>query len=420
MAKFGRLTDEEAKVYSSALSSAILHFSFTPGIQRGMPWIAPVATMLYPIAVPEHLKSELPTLAVDKDWRLYINFDFFNSLNRDEQVFVLQHEAWHVLFGHHSEELACLPSQERVNLAGDLQINSMLGREFNPTEVHPEALKAEEHKGFWYYYDKLEGKDQNNSSCSGGSGAGNEQPWEEELGEGAPKRAEVEKSEAVKEVARQARAAAANRQAGDGSDTLSRWADEVLAPRVDWRSELKSHVQKISRMKGHGPRATYSRLSRRRGLPGQQGPKSLDSRRLVSPSYRMPLPTVAFAQDTSGSMENTKLAGGLAEVASVLKRVGEVTYFSVDSSIQNAKKIRGVGGVDLQGGGGTDMGEAIRWVKDNYHDILVIVTDGETPWETNPPANTKVIAVILADTHAQAASLCAQAPSYVRTIPVVL
>lgn len=443
MAKLGRLNSEQQQMYVTAVNSAVFNnILYQPEFrQPGQPMISPVLQALYPIPVPDDLKSEMTTLGVDKYWRLYINFDYFGSLNDNERTFVLQHEAWHVLFGHHSEDLTLL-NPMRVNVAGDLQINSMLGKYHTPEGLMtPERFKLEDNQGFWYYFENLPtdkdkqpkqgdgdgeggeggqpGKGQP-GTCSGGSGAGRAQGWEEKLGAGAPKKEKHEQEQARREVAQRVRDAQdGGKMSGFGSSELARWASEILAPKVNWRSELNAVIGLFARLKGHGPRATFSRMNRRRG-PGYLGDKEIVGKRLVSPAMRRPQPTIAFALDTSGSMSENDLAAGVTELKSVIEHAGEVTFFSVDAMITDTQKLRNISAANLTGGGGTDMGEAIRWVNDNYHDILIIATDGYTPWEETPPANTLVIACIIGHSHAETAKLCAEAPDYIRAIPVVL
>jgi len=164
---------------------------------------------------------------------------------------------------------------------------------------------------------------------------------------------------------------------------ILRAAEAVLKPRVDWRSVLRAKVGKALMDLEARERPTYHRPHRRQGalgnvlLPGTYGLK----------------PEVAVVIDTSGSMGERELGQALGELKGILRH-HRPTVYTVDAEVHTAGKVFSLEQVRLLGGGGTDMGLGIeRAVKDG-HDLVVVLTDGYTPWPEKPPRATVVVGLI--------------------------
>ncbi len=121
---------------------------------------------------------------------------------------------------------------------------------------------------------------------------------------------------------------------------------------------------------------------------------------VVLPSLRRPVPAVTIVVDTSGSMSEADLAEAMAEVAGVLRGVGirgnRVTVLSCDAAVHAAQRISRAEELEFAGGGGTDMREGIAaaLAQPQRPDVIVVLTDGETPWP-DEPASTRVIAGLI-------------------------
>lgn len=183
-----------------------------------------------------------------------------------------------------------------------------------------------------------------------------------------------------------------SRSRGTVPGHLARWAEEKLRPKVDWRKELASAVRYAVADVSGASDYSYSRPSRRQGQIGNG--------KVVLPSLRRPIPSVAVVVDTSGSMSDRMLNQALAEVSGVLKSMGQregVTVLSVDSAVNTAKKVFTPRQVQLAGGGGTDMGKGIETAAKlrPTPQVCIVITDGETPWPATPPRGMKVIVVSL-------------------------
>lgn len=172
-----------------------------------------------------------------------------------------------------------------------------------------------------------------------------------------------------------------------------RWAESVLPSRIDWRrvlaAEVRSAVAAISGMVDY----SYRRPPRRAHL----------HRDIVLPALLRPVPQVVIVCDTSGSMHERLLARALAEIEAVLARAGlrqtQVRVLAVDTEVHAATRVSRATQVVLAGGGGTDMGAGIAAaaVLRPRPSIVIVLTDGYTPWPERPPAGIRVVVGLLCE-----------------------
>ena len=120
---------------------------------------------------------------------------------------------------------------------------------------------------------------------------------------------------------------------------------------------------------------------------------------VILPTLQRPIPDVAIVVDTSGSMDDDLLGRALAEVEGVLKRAGlrqcacsRSTPTSTPSATSPAPP-RSL----LAGGGGTDMGEGIAAAAAlrPRPSVVVVLTDGYTPWPDRAPPGMRVVVGLL-------------------------
>jgi predicted metal-dependent peptidase len=101
--------------------------------------------------------------------------------------------------------------------------------------------------------------------------------------------------------------------------------------------------------------------------------------------------------DTSGSMDDHMLAQSLAEVEGVLRGLGvgrrHLRIVCCDAKAFEAQRVMQARDVQLLGGGGTDMGAGLAKAAElrPRPDLVVVLTDGHTPWPPAPPRGIKVI-----------------------------
>lgn len=383
------------------------------------PYLATALFAMNPKAMPG-----IGTMAVDKYWNLYIDPDVLDEWDMDGQVAALIHEVGHLLRDHaaRGEALGVGQREARVwNVAGDAELNDDLVHEgFKlPVEkpVTPSALNLPPHQVVELYYDALlkraeqAEQQQQQGGGHGGQGQGGEGELQppvpggdhQDCGSGADgverdyedKDAQNGENGSVNEIqgelirrktAEDIREAvrSGGEEAGRVPGSWQRWAEELLRPRVDWRKSLAASCRRAIASVSGAHDYSYSRPSRRR-LPG-----------VVLPSMRRPLPEVAIVVDTSGSMGDELVAEALAEVEGICKAAvggGGVRVIAVDAAVQTVKRVLSAKQVELAGGGGTDMGVGLAHAVSlrPRPDVVVVLTDGYTPWPPSPPAGVKVV-----------------------------
>ncbi len=190
---------------------------------------------------------------------------------------------------------------------------------------------------------------------------------------------------------------------------LQRWATSVLAPVVDWRRELLSVTRRVSAHVAGMRDYSYARPSRRSAsTPG-----------VVLPAMRQPRPPrAAVVVDTSASVTEEMLGRVQAETEAVLRRShgGAVQVIACDAAAGRVQRVRRVQDVVMVGGGGTDMrvGIAAAAALRPKVDLVLVATDGDTPWPQQPPPENPDAAyvVLLLDGEREGV------PGWMRTIVV--
>jgi Mg-chelatase subunit ChlD len=170
-----------------------------------------------------------------------------------------------------------------------------------------------------------------------------------------------------------------------------RWSQDVLEPTVAWEPLLAAAVRRAVAWTNGNTHYTYTRRSRRQSaLPD-----------VVLPGTRRPVPNVAFVVDTSGSVDDSLLGRALGEVDGALRGLGvsgsSVTVIACDAAVQTMTRVRTARDAKLAGGGGTDMRVGLSAAAElrPRTDVVIVFTDGYTPWPETGPPGTAVIAALL-------------------------
>lgn len=178
-------------------------------------------------------------------------------------------------------------------------------------------------------------------------------------------------------------------------DSLKRWADGFLAPpKIPWRTKLARLVRSSVAWRPGAVDHRWDGPGRRQAGLGYGPGKP------VMPRLRQPVPRVAVAVDTSGSMGQQEMTDALRETRGVLVAVGaEVDFVSCDSQIGGLGKIRKIEDVAglLKGGGGTDFNPVFEALEKRRPrpEVLIFVTDGQGPAPELPPVWCKTIWVLV-------------------------
>ena len=366
-----------------------------------MPYFAHALFAMQPVAAPG-----LDTFAVDRNWRLYMDPALLTGPGAwpaATTAAVVLHESGH-LIRDHDGRTGSLPAPVHPlgwNLATDAEINDDLiaaGTPLPEGAVTPGTLGLPDQGLAEDYYAQLvrsaslDRFDDGGPGCGSGSGGPPvpcEVPWEAAAGMPGLGTAEAD---LVRRAVAQDVKAAGGRGRGTMPAGLDRWATGMLAPpTVSWQQVLRGAVR--AAITGEAGRAdyTYRRPSRRR-VPG-----------VILPAMRGVSLAVAVVVDTSGSMGQSQLDAALSEIGGVLATSGvsrdHLHVLACDAAAAAPQRIRSVSGIRLTGGGGTDMRvgiDAAAGLRPEPN-VIIVLTDGDTPWPEHPPRPRLVCAVISPD-----------------------
>jgi predicted metal-dependent peptidase len=357
---------------------------------RVRPYLATALFALHTVESPE-----VPTMAVDRHWRCYVSPAFVDRTPVEELAGVWVHEVSHLLRDHHGRGdrvarergLTGVGDRLRMNIAADCEINDDVygdGLVRPRGAVRPGRLRLPEGQLMEEYLSGISlgplTLDLSWLDC--GSGAdGLERAWD--LGpEGADGLSEQERDAVRFRVAQGIRA-----RPGDTPRGWRRWAEEAFHPPQPWRELLGAALRAAVSGAGAGDDYSYGRPSRRSaGVPGA-----------VLPSLRRRPPRVCVIIDTSGSVSDEELGSALLEVAAISRAVGGrrdlVHVLSCDAAAGVVRPLCRAEGIPLVGGGGTDLRAGFEKALRSRPrpDVVVALTDGQTPWPSaRPPCRTVV------------------------------
>lgn len=394
-----------------------------------------MATIIYSLRIVETSPEELSTMAVDRRWRMYYSPYFVMQMPAEELATVLIHEAMHCMF-RHNERLRDFPREEvdsdnerttralAWNLAGDCAINDIIdqqGMQF-PELIPPVRFSDLEDSGavaeqitetnmqliLRYLLEvqraAAEGGDDESAAravaheghdCGSASGG---DPRSYEVPDTDAEAPAVDEMEQERIRDRCAVEIAARR--GTVPVGVARWADAHLNPVIDWRKQLAVHVRaSIANIAGRRD-YTYMKPSRRQSALASTGST------VVLPAMCQPAPPrVTVVADTSGSIGTDELNRYVAELQGMVRAVGVRHGFQVipcdyvayaPIRIRNANDLQQI---NFQGGGGTNMcaGIAAALQGRPAPHIVVVLTDGFTPWPDVDPSPSTHFIVMLTD-----------------------
>ncbi|MET7281982.1 VWA-like domain-containing protein [Kribbella sp. NPDC005582] len=333
------------------------------------------------------------TMAVDPHWRCYVAPGFVARTPVEELAGVWVHEVSHLLRDHHSrgerfarEHEAYGPGERlRRNIAADFEINDDIYGDGLPQPTGavlpsmlglPAGLLMEE----YLRTTSMSGLAPELAWLDCGSGAdGQARPWE--LGPNGAHGLSKHEQDAVRfRVAEGIKG-----RPGTAPDGWRRWADEAFHPPQHWRQLLGAAVRSAATAAGAGDDHSYRRPSRRSAaVPG-----------VLLPSLRRTPPRVCVVIDTSGSVSDSELGSALLELAAISRTLGGrrdlLSVISCDAAAGVAVPICRAENIELIGGGGTDLRTGFAQALRTRPDVIVALTDGQTPWPSMPPPCRTVI-----------------------------
>lgn len=233
-----------------------------------------------------------------------------------------------------------------------------------------------------------------------GSGGGRALPIEDDiakelgLGEAGRTPAQVRASqrrmaEAIRDAVEKGR--------GNVPSGLARWAEEHLRPaKIDWRQKLAQVARNAVAYRPGAVDYSYRRPSRRQAAFGFGPGKP----RL--PAMVRPVPRVAVAIDTSGSMSARDLGEAVSEADGVMKALGaEVGFIACDAEVGAVMQVRNAQELmqHLVGGGGTDFRPVFKAAAKMRPapEVVIFATDGYGPAGHAPPAGMRVVWLLIGE-----------------------
>jgi len=317
--------------------------------------------------------NTIPTAATDMKV-VYYNEEFINSLETDVVMFVIVHEIMHMMFKHGLRRRG--RDMDRWNIACDHAINIILkdaGFSLWPhayCDVKFRGMGAEE------IYDILEDEDKKQNGgaskpCDGGFGGGDLKD--------PPLMDEVEAAEVERKID-QNMAQAVAQAAGNIPKALDIIIKSLLDKRESWEDHLREFMTRIS----HDDES-WSRRNRRFTM-------------ILPTRWSMSMGEVVIIGDTSGSMMMAKV---LDKVAAQINQIVEQTkpertrVVWADAQDCNLEEVFEEGEeifLNPKGGGGTDMRLPLAFVEQYGPEVVLLITDGETPWPKEPTPYPLIVA----------------------------
>lgn len=325
----------------------------------------------------------IKTVAVDEYWRLYYNPAYLARLTSEIAGAIIgAHEVEHLLRNHMARRKIAQAEPETWNIAADAEVNDDVPEsELPPGSVRPAMLKEPDGLLAEEYLDAA-GDFKNTMRAQCGSGSGGEkldcERDDEEGGVPTIKTADAERLRAS--VARDVLEWEKNKRGTVPAGILV-WANDFIkTPKTDWRSIFAQKIKKTAREFERGRTDyTWSRLPRRQNA------------NFLRPGPVAGKPKIGIVVDTSGSMsdQGPEILGHVYKICRESSNT-RVRIWACDTEpVEIFQRIR----PKFVGGGGTDLRPAVK-LADETSDVVVVLTDGETPWPTTPPKKQTIVFVL--------------------------
>jgi len=354
---------------------------------------------------------ELGRVVIDRWWRVHADPAVVGSATAAELGGELVHLTTHVLRDHagRADTVGLADEAERHHWvdSGDAEIADDYPSELERVSASVEGadLGCENGRLAEEYYRLGSVRDGSTNDC--GSGAhGQPASWEPPPPDSGDDAGVTGRDQDV--IRRRVAAEIADADRAAVSDSLRRWADDRLEGRVDWRAELAARLRRVVSTVSGAVDYSYRRPSRRAAALHD----------VVLPSLRRPTVEVAVICDTSASVSDDLLATAVAEVEGLLRAGGtrSIRVLACDDAVRATTRVVALDDLVLIGGGGTDLGVGLDAAMANRPppDLLVVLTDGYTPWPDEAPRAEVIVALLATDEPVPPP----EPPAWARVVPV--
>lgn len=335
---------------------------------------------LFLLGMPKIVERSADTACVRKkgiQCELVINPDYWETQDDIQQMNLIQHEVYHIVF-QHMFHISSYKDPSLFNVAADCEVNSYL-QGLDNTWLHPSMWNLPDKQGTKFYYEELQQEFPPSSTSESGNNNNESLPspkddhsnWKEDF----QMCSEAEKQLIKNQINTQLKAAAEQtlKMRGTIPGELISVISELLKvkPRIfDWKSYFR-------RMLGSIYDVNIKKTRRKESIrfPGASGIKH---KKKVS---------ILVAVDTSGSVSNDELTEFFSEITYIYKAGARITILECDSKISAIYEYNGKWDGKVHGRGGTNFQPVIDYYRKNRRDYsaLVYFTDGECTIPINVP-----------------------------------
>ena len=339
---------------------------------------------LFLLGLSKVIDKSVETACVRKrgiNCELVINPEYWETLDDIQQLNLIQHEIYHIVF-QHMFMTPFFKNHEVLNVAADCEVNSYL-QNLDDTWIVPSMFNAESKLGTKVYYDIIMNQTPPPPPQGGGGGNGSNglpdtkddhSSWDKEFKECS----DAEKQLIQNQINSQIKTAAEQtmKMRGTIPAEMKAIVDELFKPKprvFDWKAYFR-------RMLGSIYDINIKKTRRKESIrfPGAAGIKH---KKKVS---------ILVAVDTSGSVNDEELKDFFSEITYIYKAGARITILECDAAISANYEYTGKWTGKVHGRGGTNFQPVIDYYRKNIKDYaaLVYFTDGECSIPDNVPRDT--------------------------------
>lgn len=323
--------------------------------------------------------TAIPTAATDSV-KIFWNPEWFSDLGVEEHMFVFAHEVMHILLKHKFRMGGRNP---RIwNMACDYVINRIL------TEAECGKMPTGKKAGLYdkrfngmseeQIYEKLKAEDDQKRQGRGEPGDGLQGSGE--FGDDIldlPEEVTPDQVEIIKRGIDQKLAQAANmaRLAGKLPADIEKLIDELLNPKVPWEDLLRDYMTRLVHED-----ESWTRRNRR--ITSVYLPARHNER----------MAGLTIIGDTSGSIGPHDYALIAGNIKAIIEDLSPefIRVLWADTRTASVQMIEpgdftGPRALKPKGGGGTDMRVPLKDAEEYEPPVVVLITDGYTPWPDSEP-----------------------------------
>ena len=339
---------------------------------------------LFLLGLSKVIDKSVETACVRKrgiNCELVINPEYWETQNDIQQLNLIQHEIYHIVF-QHMFMTPFFKNHEVLNVAADCEVNSYL-QNLDDTWIIPSMFNAEPKLGTKVYYDIIMSQtppplSQKDGSDNSSNGLPNTKDDHSSWGKEFQECSDAEKQLIQNQINSQIKTAAEQtiKMRGTIPAEMQAIVDELFKPKprvFDWKAYFR-------RMLGSIYDINIKKTRRKESIrfPGAAGIKH---KKKVS---------ILVAVDTSGSVNDEELKDFFSEITYIYKAGARITILECDAAISANYEYTGKWTGKVHSRGGTDFQPVIDYYRKNMKDYaaLVYFTDGECSIPNNVPRDT--------------------------------